>query len=91
MFELFEDESLQYYIIESTVDAEGEYRELATKSDMLIPHAADEGGTAGAADRFGILNDILLSISLKDDITAQQLTSEYLCKDFCARELFRVL
>ncbi len=42
-------------------------------------------------DRFNILNDILLSVSLQDEVTAQQLTEEYLYQDFCVRELFKVL
>ena len=42
-------------------------------------------------DRFNILNDILLSVSLQDETTAQQLTEDYLYQDFCVRELFKVL
>ncbi len=42
-------------------------------------------------DRFNILNDILLSISLHDEATAQQLTEDYIYRDFCVRELFKVL
>jgi hypothetical protein len=79
MFQILSDEFLQYYISESQLDN-------ATQSDVLIPKEGDN-----SRDRFGILNDILTSISLKDHVTAQQLTDEYLCRDFCARELFRVL
>jgi hypothetical protein len=85
MFQIFGDEFLQYYISESQIDN-------ATQSDLLIPKTEDDDVKIGQAqDRFSILNDILVSLNLKDDITAQQLTQEYLCRDFCARELFRVL
>jgi hypothetical protein len=84
MFQLFSDEVLQYYISESQIDN-------ATHSDLLIPARRDDRENEHGDDRYDILNDIMLSISLKDDITAQQLTHEYLCRDFCARELFRVL
>jgi hypothetical protein len=73
------------------VDSQGEYREYATQSDMLSPKLGDNINVGSTEDRYGILNDILVSISLKDDLTAQQLTQEYLCRDYCTRELFRVL
>jgi hypothetical protein len=91
MFQVLSDEVLQYYITESQVDSQGEYREYATQSDMLSPKLGDNINVGSAEDRYGILNDILVSISLKDDLTAQQLTQEYLCRDYCTRDLFRVL
>ena len=33
----------------------------------------------------------MISTSLQDGTTAQQLTEDYLYQDFCVRELFRVL
>jgi hypothetical protein len=83
MFGIFSDEVLQYYISESQLDN-------ATQSDMLSPKM-DAGLQKTSDDRYGVLNDIMVSISLQDDITAQQLTAEYLKQDFCARDLFRVI
>jgi hypothetical protein len=83
MFGIFSDEVLQYYISESQLDN-------ATQSDMLSPKM-DAGLQKTSDDRYGVLNDIMVSISLQDDITAQQLTAEYLKQDFCAKDLFRVI
>jgi hypothetical protein len=91
MFPLFSDEVLQYYISESQPSDDGQFQEYTTQSDMLHGIMGDDIRMEHNGDRYGILNDIMLSISLKDNVTAQQLTEEYMCRDFCARELFRVL
>ena len=41
--------------------------------------------------RFGMLNDIMVSMSLHDEITAQKVMEEYMEEDYSVRELFRVL
>jgi len=98
MFQLFHGEVLQYYITESYVDSSGQVQEHLTHSDMVLGDAGETiaeqgvgGQKAAANDRFSILNDIIVGMHLKDEMTAQQLTEEYLYQDFCARELFRVL
>jgi hypothetical protein len=98
MFQLFYGENIQYYISESRVDDDNIVQEYVTKSDTLYGSTGEpqENGPITSSnkysdDRFTILNDIMVSINLGDEITAQQLTEEYLCKDFCARELFKVL
>jgi hypothetical protein len=87
MFELFQGDTLQYYITEGCIDEDNQPREHVTESDTL--HG--KSGESQDENRFDMLNDILLSISLQDEATAQQIAEEYLYRDFCARELFRVL
>lgn len=91
MFELFQGETLQYYITESDSENGELPQDHVTQSDTLYGKSGERVHSSDADDRFQILNDILLSISLQDEVTAQQLTEEYLYQDFCARELFRVL
>lgn len=98
MFQLFHGETIQYYVTESSLE-NGELRqERVTQSGTLSGRSdASHGSPASgsrqydADDRFNILNDILLSISLHDEVTAQQLTEDYIYRDFCVRELFKVL
>lgn len=97
MFQLFHGETIQYYITESFLE-NGEVQECVTQSGTLYGKSeAASGSTASGKqqynvdDRFDILNDILLSISLHDEVTAQQLTEHYIYQDFCVRELFKVL
>ena len=97
MFQLFHGETIQYYITECFLE-NGEVQERVTQSGTLDGRSeADPGSLAPGRqrynmdDRFNILNDILLSISLHDEATAQQLTEDYLYQDFCVRELFKVL
>lgn len=68
-------------------------REHVTQSGTLsgLSETSAEAGKQGTDDRFSILNDILLSISVQDEVTAQQLTEDYVYQDFCVRELFKVL
>ncbi|MDE5696918.1 MAG: hypothetical protein K2I96_05825, partial [Lachnospiraceae bacterium] len=97
MFQLFHGETIQYYITESFLE-DGEVQERVTQSGTLSGKSESDSGSAAserqqynADDRFDILNDILLSISLHDEVTAQQLTEDYIYQDFCVRELFKVL
>lgn len=98
MFQLFHGETIQYYITENYAEDGGYPQEHVTQSGTL--YGKSEAGTGSYAsgksqfdtdDRFNILNDILLSVSLQDETTAQQLTEDYLYQDFCVRELFKVL
>ena len=98
MFQLFHGETVQYYITESSVENGEAVQERVTQSGTLSGKSeADDGSLVreaqnyAADDRFNILNDIMLSISLQDEATAQQLTEEYIYQDFCVRELFKVL
>lgn len=87
MFRIFHGEAVQYYITESYSENE-EFQEHATQSDTLYNDIKE---TEGAADRFAILNDMFVSISMQDEATASGMLEEYMYQDFCSRELFRVL
>ena len=98
MFQLFHGETIQYYITESCMEDGELVQERVTQSGTLSgkSEASSSGSASGSRqydvdDRFSILNDILLSISLHDEVTAQQLTEDYVYQDFCVRELFKVL
>ncbi|MBO5145597.1 MAG: hypothetical protein J6C19_08705 [Lachnospiraceae bacterium] len=91
MFQLFYGEALQYYITENYSENGEQPQERVTQSDTLSNRSGENNQSYDTDDRFRILNDIILSASLQDEATAQQLTEEYLYQDFCARELFRVL
>lgn len=91
VFQLFHGETLQYYITESYFDDQKAPQEHVTQSSTLSGKTEETVESSGAVDRFNILNDIMISISLQDSATAQQLTEDYLYQDFCVRELFRVL
>lgn len=97
MFQLFHGETIQYYITESSLE-NGKVQERVTQSGTLSGRSESDSGSPASGeqqyntdDRFNILNDILLSISLHDEATAQQLTEEYIYQDFCVRDLFKVL
>lgn len=97
MFQLFHGETIQYYITESFFE-NGEVQERVTQSGTLTGKSEADPGSPepgrqqyNTDDRFDILNDILLSLGLHDEATAQQLTEEYIYQDFCVRELFKVL
>ncbi len=81
MFKIFQGEAVQYYITEDTDDGVH-----ATQSDTLHFDESDEDGS----DRFGILNEMLVSLEMQDEETALKMLEEYVRRDFCARELFRV-
>ena len=98
MFQLFHGETIQYYITESYAEDGGYLQEHVTQSGTLygkseagIGSNASGKGQYDTDDRFNILNDILLSVSLQDETTAHQLMEDYLYQDFCVRELFKVL
>ena len=98
MFQLFHGETIQYYVTESFLENGELMQERVTQSGTLSGRSeTDQGGPGSgnrkydADDRFNILNDILLSISLHDEVTAQQLTEDYIYRDFCVRDLFKVL
>lgn len=97
MFQLFHGETIQYYITESFLE-NGVVQERVTQSGTLSGKSESDSGSLVSGkqqynvdDRFAILNDILLSISLHDEVTAQQLAEEYIYQDFCVRDLFKVL
>ncbi len=93
IFQLFHGETIQYYITENYLEENGVVTEHVTQSGTLsgMSETSAMSGKQGADDRFSILNDILLSISLHDEMTAQQLTEDYVYQDYCVRELFKVL
>ncbi len=88
MFQIFHGEAVQYYITEMYAGDGGQVTEHITQSDTLSNEGKVDGGSA---DRFGILNDMLVSIGIQDEVTASGLLEEYMYQDFCSRELFRVL
>jgi hypothetical protein len=90
MFQLFHGESVQYYISESYYDSDNKFIEYTTQSDTIYGQTGEADG-GEPDDRFTLLNEIILSKNLKDEATAQQLTQEYLCRDFCVRELFKII
>lgn len=81
-FYLFQGESLEYYITE---EINGE--EELTMSDILLG-TMNESSQKG---RFSALNDIVVSMSMQDDVTAQLLLEDYVRQDYFVRELFRVM
>ncbi len=88
MFQVFHGEAVQYYITEMYAEDGGQVTEHITQSDTLSNEGKMDGGSG---DRFGILNDMLVSIGIQDEATASGLLEEYMYQDFCSRELFRVL
>lgn len=88
MFRIFYGEAVQYYITEQYADDGGILREQVTQSDTLY---SDDKADADSSDRFGILNDMFLSISMQDEKTESDMLEEYIYKDFCSKELFKVL
>ena len=87
VFRLFHGETLQYYITENYSEDGGTPDEHITQSDTLSGDFAGQGGDG----RFALLNDIMVSIEMKDEKTSRELAKEYVHQDFCARELFHIL
>ncbi len=81
-FILFFGESLQYYITE-----ERDGREQLTVSGTLLK--SDSPGGEGNS-RFQLINDILISKSLQDTDTLDNLLEEYYRKDYLGGRLFRL-
>ena len=79
-FLLFYGESLQYYVTESYGN-----KEQLTESGTI---SKDEELTPATAGRYALINDIALSVSLKDYSTAKELFGEYEQKEFMMKELF---
>lgn len=79
-FLLFHGESLQYYVTESYGN-----REQLTESGTI---SKNEELAAASFDRYSLINDIALSVSLKDYTTAKELFDEYEQKEFMMKELF---
>lgn len=88
MFQIFHGETVQYYITELYSEDGEEMQEHITQSDTLYNDGKVDGKEG---DRFGILNDMLVSIGMQDETTAASMLEEYMYQDFCSRELFRVL
>ena len=79
---------MQYYITEMLSEDGAGAQEHITQSDTLYN---DDKVDGGEGDRFGILNDLLVSLGLQDEATVLGTLEEYMYQDFCSRELFRVL
>lgn len=92
-FRLFYGETLQYYITESYINEAGEEEETVTQSDTLFgsDHTERMERERLMNGRFALLNDIIMSRTLKDETTARQLTMDYVFEDFSARRLFRLI
>lgn len=88
MFQIFHGEAVQYYITELCSEDGEVVQEHITHSDTLYNDGKVDGQEG---DRFGILNDMLVSIGMQEEITATDALEEYMYQDFCSRELFRVL
>ncbi len=81
-FVLFGGESLQYYITE---EFDGEER--LTESGTCIRSEEAEGEQAG---RYALINDIILSKSMRDDSAFSSLIEEYYKKEFFNQTFFRM-
>ena len=79
-FLLFYGESLQYYVTESFGN-----KEQLTESGTI--EKKDEFASVSGG-RYALINDIALSVSLKDYSTAQELLDEYEQNEFIMKELF---
>ena len=95
MFMLFHGEAIQYYITESQIVNDEMAEENIVVSDVLFGDIESEEKSIqickSIENRYMMLNDIMTSIDMKDELTEEQLIEEYLYKDFCTRELFRIL
>ncbi len=81
-FVLFFGESLQYYITE---EQDGKM-ELTTSGNL---QKSDITGEASDG-KYDLINDLLISLTLQDYGTFDQLLTEYRHKEFLNRELFRL-
>ena len=79
-FLLFYGESLQYYVTESYGN-----KEQLTESGTVCKNEELASASLG---RYPMINDIALSVSLKDYTTAKELFDEYGQKEFMMKELF---
>lgn len=81
-FVLFFGENLQYYIMEEYA---GESQ--LTESGNLQKNDITGGSGTG---RFGLINDMVISRSLQDYDTLDNLLEEYYCREYMNGELFRL-
>lgn len=81
-FVLFGGESLQYYITEEFDGAE-----RLTESGTCTRGEESEGEQVG---RYALINDIILSKSMRDDSTFDSLLEEYYKKEFFNQTFFRM-
>jgi hypothetical protein len=79
-FVLFFGEGLQYYITE---ELDGE--EQLTESQIVQKSEASESGMDG---RYQLVNDIVISRTMEDYDTMEELMEEYAKKEFMNRKLF---
>lgn len=79
-FVLFFGESLQYYIMEQK-----DQKEQLTVSDTIQKSDISQGESG---DKYNLINDIVISKTLQDYETTDNLLSEYIRKDFLTNELF---
>jgi len=81
-FLLFHGESLQYYVTESYGN-----KEQLTESGTI---QKNEELTSASLGRYALINDIALSVSLQDYMTAKELFNEYEQREFMMKELFNL-
>lgn len=83
VFTLFFGESLQYYIVEEE-DGEEQLTESGTIQKSDIESLEGTG-------KYGVVNDMLISRTLRDYETMDALMEEYYHKDFMASKLFTII
>lgn len=83
VFTLFFGESLQYYIVEE-MDGDEQLTESGTIQKSDIESMEGTG-------RYGVINDMLISRTLRDYETMDALMEEYYTKDFLTGKLFTIL
>lgn len=81
-FILFFGENLQYYITE-----EKGGKEQLTVSDSV---SISDASTLDSESRYSLLNDMVVSKTLRDDETLQKLMEEYVAADYFTRQLFTI-
>lgn len=82
-FVLFFGESLQYYVVE-----ELDGKELLTKSDTIQKSDISQ---ADFDYKFNLINDLVISKTLQDYETVDELLSEYIRKNFLTEQLFTLV
>ena len=82
-FILFFGENLQYYVTE-----ERNGREMLTLSDSV---SVSETSSDGTDSRYNLLNDMVVSRTLQDDVTLMDLMDEYVEEDYFAEKIFNII
>lgn len=80
-FILFFGENLQYYVTE-----ERNGREMLTISDSV---SISETASDGTESRYNLLNDMVVSRTLRDEVTLMDLMDEYVEEDYFAENIFK--